>query len=200
MQLHTTLIASAQLHEKLRCARCRPWKQWITAASTKETKQFPRNELISTYSYRHGCPRYSLSHTVDVIDSPFFFSLLFNFSSITVLLCPPVSYREPTGPPPGWHERVFQPFQPCNVRTSNEIHPTFGETVSVEISIDVERFIGGFVMLGTIMSCTVLFGELALENSIYFRHLEREMFVPAFRGYFSGGMKIIIKTTYWISI
>lgn len=55
-------------------------------------------------------------------------------------------------------------------------------------------------MLGTIMSCTVLFGELALENSIYFRHLEREMFVPAFRDYFSGGMRIIIKTTNWISI
>lgn len=103
MQLHTTLIASAQLHEKLRCARCRPWKQWITAASTKETKQFPRNELISTYSYRHGCPRYSLSHTVDVIDSPFFFSLLFNFSSITVssahlfpIASPPVLHQAGT--------------------------------------------------------------------------------------------------------
>lgn len=58
-----------------------------------------------------------------------------------------------------------------------DTHPTFGETVSVEISIDVERFIGGFVMLGTIMSCTVLFGELALENSIYFGHCVPSLFL-----------------------
>ena len=99
--------------------------RWITAASTKETKEFPRDELISTYSYRHGCPRYSLvTHGWHYRFLFLFFlslSLLSNFSSITVSSAHLFPYHESTtGPPPGWHERVFQPFQPCNVRTSND--------------------------------------------------------------------------------
>ena len=71
--------------------------RWITAASTKETKEFPRDELISTYSYRHGCPRYSLvTHGWHYRFLFLFFSLSLSLSPFQFfldngLLCPPVS-------------------------------------------------------------------------------------------------------------
>ena len=54
--------------------------RWITAASTKETKEFPRDELISTYSYRHGCPRYSL------VTHGWHYRFLFLFFSLSLSL------------------------------------------------------------------------------------------------------------------
>lgn len=157
----------------------------------KESKEFPRNELISTYSYRHGCPR-TRCHTRLTLTIPLPFSFA-NFSSITVSSAHLLPYRCST--------RLAR----ARISTISTVQCTQREQRDTP-HVRRNRVSWNIYRRGTLYrwichagNDNVVYrvvGTLALENSTYFGHLaKRKMFFVSRAPMcgFSREMKIIIK-------